>query len=458
MTVVWLAVVSGITILRLFIGRSGAAVPISRLGAGRMPEGLTPVAHVYDVGLDLIGARVETDLVTADDELRIDLLWIARATPSAEYRTSILLVGREGRTWSPAGTLRPRGYEPPPPTMMWQPGEFVFDPHLVSPLPGTPPGTYDVVVGLFDRDTLEPATLFGPQGEPLGTELVLGEIEIVRPAVSPSLSDLGVSAPEPPSACDGIALWSMTLDRGSAAPGGLVAVRWVWEATGAPARVRLAEISLTDRDDEVLDSWLLPPVASWWPTDRWRVGDRWLGQHVLRLPGGLATGSYTFEARLEGCADPLARVALGVEAPERRWTVPDGLTTTDILFGDRIRLVGYRVDTAGVDSGETLTVSLAWQAVTELDKSYRIFVHLLDAEGRMIDQSDGVPVSWGRPTPGWAVGEVVVESRSVEVSDRAGSDAYTVRVGVYHEDGTRLATNLGGDGVILETIIPVEGQ
>jgi hypothetical protein len=452
---IWVGVVSGLTIIRLLIGQSGAAIPRARVGAARRPEGLIPTAHVYDAGLDLIGTRLNTDTLAGDEEMRVDLLWAARAVPSEDYRTSVLLVGKEGRTWSPAGTLRPRGYEPPPPTTMWRPGEFAFDPHVVFALPGTPPGTYDVVVSIFDRDTLEPATLIGSQGEPLGTELVLGEVEIVRPSEPYSLADFQVSVSEPSGVCEEITLWSMSLDRNTSTPGGLVGVRWVWESERVPSQAYLASLSLIGPGGSMRDTWVLPLVAKWWPTDRWQVGDRWLGQHVIRLPGGLETGRYTFQTKVKDCADPLTLASIEIEAPNRRWVVPVDFTETDITFGDRIRLVGYELKTNDARDGETIKVSLAWQAVTELETSYRIFVHLLDSNGRMVDQSDGVPVSWTRPTTGWAVSEVVVESRSVTMPETLGSNAYTIQVGVYHEDGTRLATDLGEDSIIVETLTPV---
>jgi hypothetical protein len=455
----WVGAVSVITMARLLLGWLDVAIPASRERTGRLPETMTPVAHRYDGGLDLIGASLASRVLAADEELRVDLLWAARETPTQEYLTSVLLIGPEGRTWSPAGTLRPRGYETPPPTTMWQPGQYAFDPHLVSPLSGTPPGTYDVVVSLFDRNTLEPAALVGPQGGPLSNDLVLGEIEVVRPSMPFSLADFGVSPSDVMAGgCEGIGLRLMTLDREEGAPGDIVAVHWVWEAVASPQRVHEAAVALVGSEGRVWETWTLPPVTDWWPTDQWIEGDRWLGQHVLRLPGSLETGTYTFAISLGGCERPLAQESLGVQAPVRRWTVPSEFVGTDVLFGDQIRLTGYRIDPTDVEAVETLDVSLAWQAVVEIETSYRVFVHLLDAEGRMIDQSDGIPDSWRRPTPGWAVDEVVVETRSLALPDDLGAGAYEIRVGIYREDGVRLVTEEGNDHVILHTLALPSGE
>jgi len=457
--ILWLGAVSVITMARLLLGWLDVAIPASRERMGRLPENVTSVAQSYDGGLDLMGASLESRTLLADEELRVDLLWAARETPTYEYLTSVLLVGPEGRTWSPAGTLRPRGYETPPPTTMWQPGQYAFDPHLVSPLPGTPPGTYDVVVSLFDRNTLEPAMLVGPQGAPLGSELVLGEVEVVRPSIPFSMSDFGVSPSDIIAGdCQGIGLRSMTLDREEGAPGDIVAVQWVWEAVASPQRAHKATVALVGSEDRIWDTWTLPTVTDWWATDQWKEGDRWLGQHVLRLPGSLDTGTYTFVIIMDGCEAPVAQESLKVQSPERRWTMPSEFVGTDVLFGDQIRLAGYRIDPPDIEAGDTLDVSLAWQAVVEIETSYRVFVHLLDAEGRMIDQSDGIPDSWRRPTPGWAVDEVVVETRSLTLPDDLGAGDYEIQVGIYREDGVRLVTEEGEDHVVLHTMALPSGE
>ena len=77
-------------------------------------------------------------------------------TPKGEYRAVVLLIGPDGQSWSPAGTARPSGYEPPPPSTGWRGGQYVFDPHIVSLLPGTPPGSYQLEVVIFDKETLTP--------------------------------------------------------------------------------------------------------------------------------------------------------------------------------------------------------------------------------------------------------------------------------------------------------------
>lgn len=439
-----LAVAVGLLAIRLLlVERVPNPVYRSRLELG-LPEVTAALHQPFEGGLTLLGSSIEARAFPADDELLVELLWAAHTIPTREYHAVPLLLGRDGQTWSYPGTARPRGYEPTPPTTMWLPDQYAYDPHLVIPLPGTPPGVYDVVVSLFDRETLAPASPLGADGAPLGPHLSLATVQVNRPAEPFSLAQLGVPADAEPATCGVLSLWSMATDRAQAVPGDVVAVRWVWEALAVPSEMT-ATLRLRDADGATLRAWHLPPAAEWWPTSRWEPGDRWIGRHVLRLPGGLESGAYRLETTLPGCDAPLSAIALDVVAPERGWDVPADLRPADATFGDAIRLAGYDVAPQTALPGETVRVRLAWQARAEMDAAYRVFLHLVAADGALVAQDDGEPAAWSRPTPGWAVGEVVAETRSLAIPSDAPPGEYRLRVGWYLPGDARLLTAEGAD-------------
>ena len=53
------------------------------------------------------------------------------------------------------------------------------------------------------------------------------------------------------------------------------------------------------------------------------------------------------------------------------------------------------------------------------------------------------------PTTGWAVGEVVVETREIAIPTTLPSGEYTLRVGLYLPDGARLLTVDAQDAFVL---------
>ncbi len=411
--------------------------------------GAVVVQQPFSGGMTLaayaLGSRVE-----GDGELAVTLWWQAHAPPTEVYRTWVGLMDAEGRRWSGAGTARPRGYEPMPPTTAWQPGQYAYDPHLVAPLPGTPPGRYAVVATLFERETLRPASVLDADGNPLGPALTLGEVWVMRPRRVPTLSALDVPPETELRRCGAVGLWAMTTDRTQVAPGDGVAVRWVWEAV-RPAPVLTAALTLRDATGREVRQWQLPPSAPWWPTDRWLPGERWVGRPWVRLPGGLESGVYGLETSLSSCVGTMASVTLTVTAPTRHWDLPPGLTPANVVWGRVVRLAGYAVEPENLRPGGKVRVQLAWQATAEMTRSYRVFVHLLGPEGRIVNQSDGEPAGWTRPTTGWAVGEVVTEVREIALPTALPPGEYVLRVGWYLPDGPRLRTAAGEDGWVAAT-------
>jgi hypothetical protein len=123
---------------------------------------------------------------------------------------------------------------------------------------------------------------------------------------------------------------------------------------------------------------------------------------------------------------------LSLRTPTRSFDIPKLTHPQTVDFGTSIKLLGWNEQ---IDS-QSLTIELAWQATQEMDTAYRVFLHLLDAEGNLVSQSDGEPANWTRPTPGWLPGEVVLDARTLTAP---GSGDYTLVVGLVDEAGERVA-------------------
>jgi hypothetical protein len=136
----------------------------------------------------------------------------------------------------------------------------------------------------------------------------------------------------------------------------------------------------------------------------------------------------------------IARLALVGLAPAGP-ALPSTMTPlpTDLK---RVQLLGYELSSPQVRAGETLTVTLYWQAPHILIESYKSFVHLTDASGQIVAQSDAVPDHWARPTYGWLPGQWVADPHAIQISVSAPLDVW---IGMYDpETGERLT--LAGDG------------
>ena len=423
------------------------------------PDGALPgVEHrlnqSYADGLTLIGYDQKRTAIPADGALRLDLYWTARERPAARYQTAIHLIGLDGLRWSLPGFFRPRGYADYPPTTTWSPDRYALDSHEVEPLPGTPPGTYDVVLTVFDRNTLAPLSVLNEQGQPAAPTLTLGQITLTTPRHPASLDALDIyhrlDIPLGP-----LTLLGADFDRSEAAPGDPVLVTTFWHTDQQPTEDLTVHLALLAADGSPAAGYDLPPTIHWYPTSAWRPGDVWRGQSILHLPANLDSGNYAWQLTiLPVSASTQLTAPLTVTAPDRVFASLPVDVETDTRLGGVATLVGASVqpETGNLEPGTPFTVTLVWRAEQETRTSYHVFLHLLGSDGALVAQSDGIPADWARPTTGWLPGEYVTDVHVLTLPGDVPAGNYTLFAGLYVPGGGRLTASDGSDAVTLTTI------
>jgi len=122
-------------------------------------------------------------------------------------------------------------------------------------------------------------------------------------------------------------------------------------------------------------------------------------------------------------------------------------TPLQVTFDQDIRLVGYAVEPAQATPGDTVELTLYWQARTRPDLPYTVFAHLTAADGALQAQNDGMPAGNTLPTSCWLSGEVIEDYRPIKIPADAPPGAYTAQVGLYYLPTlTRLPIIDGGAG------------
>lgn len=76
-----------------------------------------------------------------------------------------------------------------------------------------------------------------------------------------------------------------------------------------------------------------------------------------------------------------------------------------VAFGGQIVLIG----------SSAYTGELAFSCAKTPDKDYTLFVHVLDAKGKLIAQQDGQPFEGRYPTRLWDAGDLIIETRKVNL-------------------------------------------
>jgi 4-amino-4-deoxy-L-arabinose transferase-like glycosyltransferase len=104
----------------------------------------------------------------------------------------------------------------------------------------------------------------------------------------------------------------------------------------------------------------------------------------------------------------------------------------NLVFGGKLRLLGYDISTTHLAPGETLAVSLYWQALAPMDIRYRAFVHV--ETDRMWGQHDDDPVCRVR-TDEWRPPQSGMGQFRVTLDPAIPGGSYPVTVGVYNPEG-----------------------
>ena len=109
-------------------------------------------------------------------------------------------------------------------------------------------------------------------------------------------------------------------------------------------------------------------------------------------------------------------------------------------FGGALALVSG----AAVATGDSAHVQLDWRVVAPPTFLPTVFVHVYDAAGALVAQSDGPPAGGFAPVDLWRPGDGLSDTRVIDLSALPPGE-YTIAAGVYNPgDGVRLAAERNG--------------
>lgn len=399
---------------------------------------ITPLDFAGEVRL--LSYEAPTQAIAADDTIQLNLYFQAQTEIGVPYNIGVQVVDSNGLNWM-ADSSRPFNWrfiadEP------WPLNAYRLEPSLITLLDGTPPGTYHFHVGLVRADTGQTVAAYDVGdlfiGQP-GTGKKALEAGLVASSVAPA----GSVTDEVTAVSENLSLLGTRLDRAKATPGDPVRVTGLWQVL-APTAQNQFTLQLVSAAGEVLVSKDVT-IAPLYPPEQWQAGDRLRSETVLRLPAATPDGNYTWQILWGDQLVPAGTVQ--VRAPERSFERIEMETAVGATFAETF---GNVATLLGVNAhAETDEVTLIWQAENETATSYRVFVHLLGADGEIISQSDGEPVSWSRPTTSWLPGEILQDSHRLTFPLDAPAGSLSLRIGLYDaETGQRLSTD-SGDSLLI---------
>jgi 4-amino-4-deoxy-L-arabinose transferase-like glycosyltransferase len=334
------------------------------------------------------------------------------------------------------------------PTSQWEPGVSSSVLYHISIPPGIPPGTYELELGVYLFETGERLALAGS-----GEEAVRLGLEVGIPDEQPPVSELAIPHPVERDVIPELRLLGYDLESDAAVAGEPVTLRLYWQALADMAQAYRLQLALQGVDGEVYWRAESGLVHTDYPTTEWQPGELLHDLYPLPTDAVTATGEVTVTLNLLDEQDrplldrPVELARLWVQSLQPSFDVPSTIDRTwEVSFDDKIALLGYELDSGPVKPGESFHLKVYWQARREMEKNYKVFVHLYDEAGNILAQRDRMPGLGVRLTSGWQVGEVIADRFTVPVGSEVPPGRYHLAVGLYDEGtGERLAA-YGPDG------------
>jgi hypothetical protein len=159
--------------------------------------------------------------------------------------------------------------------------------------------------------------------------------------------------------------------------------------------------------------------------------------------------------------DDFVRAFDAATTPEKALPLPPrDYVPVEATLGDQVRLIGYRLDrsqAAQLAPGGSVELTLYWEALAPLERSYHVFTHLY-RDGEMWGQADSIPQCGLWPTLRWQPSEVIADRYRLTLRPDTPSGPIPLTIGMYTlPDGTRLPIRdargeLIGDVLALTTL------
>jgi len=450
--------------LRERLSYKGLRVRVYELDQPVAPPRLAPADADFGP-LRLTAAWIEPG-PPADTAVALALRWRAEEPTGNRYRVGLRLRDPDG--WELAADDDWLLDTDALPSDRWTGGQEISTYHTLPLVPGTPPLTYTLSLGIYttdDEDIIHPLDLLDTAGNPRGQSYEVGTVTLA-PALGLDDDPYGVAPdlpqlPEPAVLADGLLLEAAALEPRTAAPGQSVFITLRWRAATSPLPDLRPALTLAQGGSKLVTDESAPSGGRY-PTDRWQAGEVVIEHRRVSIPPTVGGGSVEAAIELEDRRAVLGNVE--ITAGEHVFTPPPIANEVHVQFGGPpddpdqaiAELLGYDLAPGPYTSGQPILLTLYWRARQDAASAdYTIFTHVLAEDGHLVAQHDGSPANGTRPTPGWLVDEVVVDPHDITFREPYTGPA-RIEVGLYDPATLgRVPTESGDTFVLLPTTLTI---
>jgi hypothetical protein len=247
--------------------------------------------------IQLLGYDLPEKEAEAGATLPLTLYWRATGPVSENYQVFAHLTQPSTHLWGQSDKLNPGDI----PSQRWPTNKYVRDAHELAILPGTPPGDYQISIGLYNLANGVRVPVFDSVGALLGETFALdGPVHIIRPGRPPEPDALEMTDKLDIVYSDQITLLGADVsDRQIEVPG-FIHLALLWRAEVDAPRDITVRVQLVDSAGEAVDEIVSAPVDGRYPASRWSSGEIVRDQYSFWLADGFPPGIYQLRVGLDG--------------------------------------------------------------------------------------------------------------------------------------------------------------
>lgn len=229
----------------------------------------------------LLGYDLEKHRLEAGQESKVTLYWQCQKPSEANLKPVLTLMDEEGNVWGQGQEMESGDWEDP-----WERGLVVRDKLKLEVAPATPPGTYRLLLSLYDSEKGERLPT------PEGAEAPLSLLVVEGPL---SVEGLEIAHPQKANLGSGVRCLGYNLSGTRFRPGDTMHLVLFWQALADIDRDYTVFTHLIDRDGAIWgqkDGW---PVDGSYPTSRWAQGDVIEDPYEIVISPEAPLGDYRLE-------------------------------------------------------------------------------------------------------------------------------------------------------------------
>jgi len=431
----------------------GPLVAVHQTPSNLVPDSLRRIDASFQGEAVLLGAIV-AEPASDGRPLRVTVYWRA-GRPQGDHMVFIHVLDADGQQVAQTDQ-RPVGGAYPMPS--WREGEVITDTYDVSLPVGLPPGAYTLCLGMYDPSSGRRIEVDSSSGSP-DMSLVLGTVQVQRDNSVPPRRDWGAWTWSGNGATyDGIRLVGVRWEDRSYEPGKPLALTTLWQTERSPRQDHQVRIGLLDYQKRPVLDRLFDPASGRYPTTQWPDNGIVRLQHQLLLPPDLPDGTFVLRIGL-GDAPALTVGTIQIRGRERQFDKPNPDFRLDFPLGDGIMLTGFDLwlgsqragatEPLSVEAGQVCRLVLYWHALGATNQPFKVFVHLVDGNGKIITQDDAEPRGGEAPTTSWAKGEFVADEHVITLPPGVAKGEGRLIVGMYDPVSGERLHSPDGDAIQL---------